>query len=350
MSVEATLIIAKQMYDVACLPRMAEAETGMNALVDSLKHFCSSPDSRVRFYACKTVAALAKGYTEILMTYNWDWLVSSQAKLSTGCNDGDSDNSLVLLEALATLGVKTVEGTRDFVTPLATASAPESDVEEDNEYLDEQLDVSLPEYITEERSQKSKINTILFRLDRADETDLAIPSAAIQTRLVTVPGVLSAFINAEFLVLTVRGPLKKDQSFISEVCVNVAESSEHLFKAVLFEEDEKIVTESTKAGSETNEPIVDASYLDDDERLAVRAGVKGGKGPMPPPAVFNFFTAAPNLYVNGLNTAVAYARDLEVIEFNTPQVNAEKAAEKVEEKKEQTKKKLGFFKRWFGRG
>jgi hypothetical protein len=65
---------------------------------------------------------------------------------------------------------------------------------------------------------------------------------------------------------------------------------------------------------------------------------------MSPPSVFNFFTAAPGMYVNGLNTAVSYAKDMEVIEYDYEEV----VKDRNEAKQKDTKRKLSLFRRLFG--
>ena len=348
MSVEGTLIIVKQMYDVACLPRMVETEAGMPHLIDSLKHFCGSPDSRVRFYACKTVSALSKSYSDILRATEWEWLVTIQKTMALGVNEGDVENSQVLNDSLQNLGVYMPTVEEDGrQTAERTPQDSSSSASDEQEYLDDKVDLSAPEYITEERSKHTKINTILFRLNMEDESG-DIPDTdclEIQTALVKISGVVSAFINADFLVLTVRGPLRKDPVFIDEIRLGVMQATSDLVKAVLFDQDKGTPAcnvESTNADSE----VADASYLDDDERLAARAGVKPSRQPlsMSPPSVFNFFTAAPAMYVNGLNTAVSYAKDMEVIEYDYEEV----VRDRNEAKQKDTKRKLSLFRRLFG--
>jgi hypothetical protein len=60
--------------------------------------------------------------------------------------------------------------------------------------------------------------------------------------------------------------------------------------------------------------------------------------------VFNFFTAAPGTYVNGLNTAMSYAKDMEVIEYDYEEV----VRYRKETQQKETKRKLSLFRRLFG--
>jgi hypothetical protein len=275
-------------------------------------------------------------------------LVNIQKQMAIGLNEGDTDNSQVLSDSLQALGVyKITEDQEGRMTAERTPEDSSSSASGDQEYLDDKVDLSAPAYITEERTKETKINTILFRLSMEDETG-DIPDTdciEIQTALVRIPGVVSAFINADFLVLTVRGPLRKDLVFIDEVRLAVMNATAEVVKATLFDDDKTsnvAAVESTKADSE----VADASYLDDDERLAARAGVKPTKQPlsMSSPGIFNFFTAAPAMYVNGLNTAVSYAKDMEVIEYDYEEV----IRDRNESKQKETKRKLSLFRRLFG--
>jgi hypothetical protein len=342
MSAEGTLIIVKQMYDVACLPRMVETEAGMSNIINSLKHFCSSPDSRVRFYACLTVSALSKSYNELLKTTHAEWISTLHKNMALGINEGDLENSKVLLEALKSFDV-TVDDTDNPETAARTPEEVDATVEPAQDpNQDDEVEDKVPDHIIEKRKDSLKINTILFRLQHGEDDASDINDTdcvEIQTALVKISGVVSAFINADFLVLTVRGPLRQDPVFVDEVSVTVQQVTKDVVSAVLFDDGSaQAPVESTNAESE----LEDASYLDDDDRLAARAGA-GGKGKTGSAGVFNYFSASSSFGVNGLSSIFNYAKDMEVVEFDSEEVT--KVKEEVKEV--ETKKKLSLFKRLF---
>ena len=339
MSVEATAIIAEKMYEVACLPRMPEEEIGLQNLMQSARSFCHHPDSRVRHWGCKTIASVARGYTDILISYPLDWLPILRKTMANGLNDGDPANAAILQEAMNYLGLNGEKERTPFASPLSPTPEPEEHKE--GEYLDDQVDNSVPSYITEERTRGSRVGTVLLRVSSDDGSDLSDEEIrVIQNKLVTVAGVVSASFNADFLMLSIQGCLKKDAPFFLEISGVISLLTQGRFKCAITDE-EKAAVESTKAGSEA----ADTSYLDDDERLAVRAGIKDGLVASNSHKL-GFFSTASSHYVKGLNTAVSYAKDLELIEYH----KENQAAVKEQVKQEETKKKISFFKRWFGRG
>ena len=194
MASEGALIIVRELYEVLQLPKSEDTRRSVPQMVKSLRHFVGSPDARVRFYAVRAAGFLARDYGEEISDHTW--LSQAQRRLAQGENEGDVENAKILADAISVLigteisdqqvtAVQPAEPT-NFRLPLTTSLFRLLPVTDENE--------------REEGGGGGGGGNVYF--SAADISDQM--SAELQLGLVKIPGVISAFINADFLVLSTR--------------------------------------------------------------------------------------------------------------------------------------------------
>ena len=279
MASEGALIIVRELYEVLQLPRSEDTADSVPQMLTSLKHFVSSPHARVRFYAVRSVGLLARDYTSEISDHTW--ISQAQRRLARGENEGDLDNAKILADALAAL-----IGTEITDEPV---SVPTSAMPRVPPAVATSLFRLLP--ITDDGDSPGQHGGSGVFFSAADISDQM--ASELQLAIVKIGGVISAFINADFLVLTTRGNVL-DGNLFGDLRKVVERVSERLFT---IEEISDQCLESTTLATEE-----DSAYLDDDERFAARAQKQ-----FP-----TFFSAA---YASrGLSSVQRHMADMEIIE------------------------------------
>jgi hypothetical protein len=285
--------LAGELYELLKLPVSRQTASNVPEMIKSLKFFMSSSDARVRFYAVRAVAAIAKDYRDEISDHRW--ISQTQRLMALGDNEGDLENAKILAIALSAL--------------IGTEIS--------------EISMSLP--------PRPVVTTTLFRLlpvvDSADDggggsggggcffsvADISDRMASeLQLALVRISGVISAFINADFLVLTTKGVSEISGNFMFTLRRVVEETSDHLFTV------EEISDHHLETSTATATEAGDASYLDDDERFA--AGRVGKNFP-------TFFGAG--LASRGLAAVQRRVADLDIVEAPPVEVHTEAPAASI---------------------